>query len=146
MSIRPLTLSTQKLYITKESCRFCTHARISISYVVVPSFKLFGSLGILVKNVDTSVSNTILIARVFSSKSWVWNGIVPLKPNKWIAIEAVGEHCQSIGRVSKLHPCSKFSFFPEMLIIKENSTFKSLGRRDILHEVLKPEGSSIDVI
>ena len=65
MSIGPLTLSTQKLYITKESRRFSTHARISISYVVVSSFKLFGSLGILVKNVDTSVSNTILIDRVF---------------------------------------------------------------------------------
>ena len=99
-----------------------------------------------VKNVDTSGGDIVLSPRVISSKSWVWSGIFPLKPNKWIAIEAVGKYCQSVGRVSKLHPCSQFSFFPEVLVIKENSTFECLASRDILHEVFESEGISIDVV
>ena len=78
-----------------------------------------------------------------SSKSWVRSGVIPLKPNKWIATETIGEHCQRVGRVSEFYPCPKFSFFPEMLFVKEYTTFKSLGRRNVLLELLLLKDESV---
>ena len=80
-----------------------------------------------------------------SSKSWVWNGVAPLKPNKGIATKTIGEHGQAICRVRELYPSSQFSFFPPMLFVKKNPTFERLGSRDILPEVVLPESIRVDV-
>ena len=98
-----------------------------------------------VKNVDTSGGEVVLSPRLLGPKTWVRNGVFPIKSHEWVAIEAVGENCQSVSRVSKLNPSSEFPFFPEMLFVQEYSTFESLLSRDILIEVSSLEGVPVEL-
>ena len=97
---------TKNYYNTTRTSRHCTHTGISTSTAGIPTIRLFGSLGICVKNVDTSGGEIVLSPRMFSPKSWVWSWVIPVKTHEWIAIETLGEYCQSISRVSELRPCS----------------------------------------
>jgi len=126
--------------ITKSTSRHCTHTEISTSTAGIPTVILFGSLDMCVKD------EIVLSPRMLGHKSWVGGGVPPIKSHEGVAIEAVGENCQSVSRVSKLNPSSKFPFFPEMLFVQEYSTFKCLLSRCVLLEVFDFESISVEFV
>ena len=129
-----------------KTSRHCTHTEISTSTAGIPTIMLFGSLGMCVKNVDTSGCEIVFSTRMFCPKSWVWSWVIPIKSPEWVAIETVGENCQSVSRVSKVNPSSKLPFFPEVLFVQEYSTFKGLLSRDVLLEVFDFESISVEFV
>ena len=141
-----MTLSTQKITLLENTSRHCTHTEISTSTAGIPTVILFGSLDMCVKDVDTSVGEIVLSPRVLGPKSWVGGGVLPIKSHEGVTIEAVGENCQSVSRVSKLNPSSKFPFFPEMLFVQEYSTFECLLSRYVLLEVFDFESISVEFV
>ena len=94
---------------------------------------------------DTSGGEIVLSPRMLGPKTWVWDGVIPLKSHEWVAVEAVGENCQSVSRISKLNPRTELPFIPKMLFIQEYSTFESLLIRNILIEVSSLEGVRVEL-
>ena len=91
-SDRQLASSTQNILQYYKASRSCTHTEISKSTAGITTIKLIGSLGVFIKNVDSSGGEIVLSPRVFDPKSWVRSEVVPLKSHEGVATKAVGEN------------------------------------------------------